>query len=111
MPGRRAIRSEGLPTMSRAIAVRCSRRTAGRSFFTRAAKESGVSGWWASTVYPVMSPKGDRVAYIGDDGRSAFTVPYAPGKTVEPIVLEGAVVDGKYFTPMDWSRDGTRLAG
>jgi Tol biopolymer transport system component len=62
-------------------------------------------------VYPVASPKGDRVAYIGDDGRSAFTIPFAPGKTVEPTVLEGAVVDGRYFTPMDWSESATRLAG
>ncbi len=62
-------------------------------------------------VYPVASPKGDRVAYIGDDGRSAFTIPFAPGKTVEPTALEGAVVDGRYFTPMDWSQSATRLAG
>jgi Tol biopolymer transport system component len=62
-------------------------------------------------VYPVVSPKADRVAYTGGDGRTAYTIPFAPGKTVEPSVLEGAGVDGKYFTPTDWSHDATRLAG
>jgi dipeptidyl aminopeptidase/acylaminoacyl peptidase len=62
-------------------------------------------------VYPVVSPKGDRIAYVGDDGRSSFTIPFAAGKTLEPIVLEGTVVDGRYFAPMDWSRDATKLAG
>jgi serine/threonine protein kinase/Tol biopolymer transport system component len=62
-------------------------------------------------VYPFISPKGDRIAYIGDDGRSAFTIPFAPGKTVEPTVLAGGTVDGKYFTPSGWSRDGARIAG
>jgi Tol biopolymer transport system component len=63
------------------------------------------------SVYPSISPKGDRIAYIGDDGRSAFTVPFSPGKAVEATALTGSVVDGKYLTPTEWSPDGARLAG
>jgi serine/threonine protein kinase len=62
-------------------------------------------------VYPFVSPKGDTIVFVGDDGRSAFTAPVSPASTGQPTPLRGASVGGKYFTATSWSRDGSRLTG
>jgi Tol biopolymer transport system component len=61
-------------------------------------------------VYVHVSPKGDAIAFTDDGGRKAFTAPLGAG-TPEVTELMGTQVDGKFFGPMDWSPDGTRLAG
>jgi Tol biopolymer transport system component len=62
-------------------------------------------------VYPVVSPKGDAIAFSGDDGRSAFTIPVSATAGAQPTPLPGASVDGKYFTATAWSSDGRRITG
>ena len=62
-------------------------------------------------VYPFVSPKGDTIVFVGDDGRSAFTAPVSPSRSEQPTPLRGASVGGKYFTATSWSRDGSRLTG
>jgi Tol biopolymer transport system component len=70
-----------------------------------------VAGEMAGAVYVVMSPSGDRVAFIDDSGRMAQTAPYPAKPGVAATVLRGTQVNGKYFSPNDWSRDGRLLAG
>ena len=48
-------------------------------------------------VYPFVSPKGDTIVFVGDDGRSAFTAPVSPS-TGQPTPLRGDSVGGKFFT-------------
>ena len=62
-------------------------------------------------VYPFVSPKGDTIVFVGDDGRSAFTAPVSSASPVQPTPLRGGSVGGKYFTAMSWSSDGARLTG
>ena len=63
------------------------------------------------SVYPIVSSNGDTIAFSGDNGRSAFTLPLSGTAVGEPTPLPGASVDGKYFTATAWSRDGRRIAG
>jgi Tol biopolymer transport system component len=67
-----------------------------------------VAGEAPGAVYAIVSPKGDRVVFIANSGRAAYTAPIVGGSATE---LTGTQVDGKYLQPMSWSRDGTRLAG
>jgi Tol biopolymer transport system component len=67
-----------------------------------------VAGEAPGVVYVTVSPKGDRLAFVSNSGRSAYTAPIGGGPAVE---LTGTQVDGEHFTPMSWSPDGTRLAG
>ncbi|HYN06281.1 MAG TPA: protein kinase [Vicinamibacterales bacterium] len=61
-------------------------------------------------VYVHVSPKADAIVFISDAGRGVFTAPLGTGTS--PVTeLAGTEIDGKYFSPMDWSPDGTRLAG
>ena len=62
-------------------------------------------------VYPIVSPKGDTIAFSGDNGRSSFTLQMSATAAGEPTPLPGASVDGKYFTATAWSSDGGRIAG
>lgn len=62
-------------------------------------------------IYPRLSPNGDRFTYVAVEVDKPFTMPFDPGKVVDGTPLEGAAVDGRQFTPMDWSHDATRLAG
>jgi dipeptidyl aminopeptidase/acylaminoacyl peptidase len=62
-------------------------------------------------VYPIFSPKGDRLAYVSADLNRASTIPFTPGKPVDGGLFEGASLEGRSFTPMDWSSDAGRLAG
>jgi Tol biopolymer transport system component len=67
-----------------------------------------VAGEAPGVIYVSVSPKGDRIAHVSNSGRAAYLAPIGGGPTVE---LTGAQADGKYFTPMSWSPDGSRLAG
>ena len=62
-------------------------------------------------VYPLVSPKGDTIVFVGADGRSAFTIPVVPGPGEQPTPLRGGSVDGKSFTATAWSSDARRMAG
>jgi dipeptidyl aminopeptidase/acylaminoacyl peptidase len=66
-----------------------------------------VAGEAPGVIYVTASPKGDRVAFVSNSGRAAYIAPIGG----PPAELPGTRVDGKYFTPMSWSRDGARLAG
>jgi len=59
-------------------------------------------------VYPIMSPRGDRIAFVttATTGAAQMTL---PGGDVSP--LPGATIDRDILTPLSWSRDGARLAG
>ena len=64
----------------------------------------------AGAVYVFVSPKGDAIVFIGDSGRNVYTA--ALGTTPATVTeLPGTVADGKFFSPTDWSPDGTQLAG
>ena len=67
-----------------------------------------VAGEAPGTVYLTVSPRGDRVAFVSNSGRAAYVAPIGGGP---PVELPGTPVDGKFFTPMGWSRDGARIAG
>ncbi len=67
-----------------------------------------VAGQAPGVVYLSVSPKGDRVAFVSNSGRTAYIAPIDGGPIEE---LAGTQVNGTYFTPMSWSRDGQRLAG
>ena len=62
-------------------------------------------------VYPIVSPKGDTIVFVGDDGRTAFTIPVSVAPGVEPTPLRGSSIDGKYFTATAWSSDARRITG
>ena len=62
-------------------------------------------------VYPFVSPKGDTIVFVGDNGRSAFTIPVSSTGGMQPTPLPGASVDGKYFTATAWSNDARRITG
>ena len=64
----------------------------------------------AGAVYVLVSPKGDAIVFIGDSGRDVYTA--ALGTTPATVTeLPGTAVDGKFFSPTDWSPDGAQLAG
>jgi serine/threonine protein kinase/Tol biopolymer transport system component len=67
-----------------------------------------VAGEAAGAVIVTVSPRGDQVAFGAGSGRAVYVAPIGGGPAVE---LTGTRVDGMYFAPMSWSRDGTRLAG
>jgi Tol biopolymer transport system component len=61
-------------------------------------------------VYVYVSPKGDTIAFAADTAHDVFTAPLSSTLSTA-TELPGTVVDGKFFNPTDWSRDGARLAG
>jgi Tol biopolymer transport system component len=69
-----------------------------------------IVGGPAGTIYPLISPKGDTIVFTGAQNHRSGTVPFgSSGATA--TALPGVDVGGKYFQPMGWSPDGTRLAG
>ena len=54
---------------------------AGRSASTAAACARSLIPA-GGAVYPFVSPKGDTIVFVGDDGRSAFTAPVSPRRSV-----------------------------
>ncbi|HXV76495.1 MAG TPA: hypothetical protein VD788_09265, partial [Candidatus Polarisedimenticolaceae bacterium] len=60
-------------------------------------------------VYPVVSPRGDTIAFAGSSTRNAYTMPLADSAV--PTLLAGVLIGDDLLTPFSWSRDGTRLAG
>ena len=63
----------------------------------------------SGAVYVFVSPKGDAIIFISDSGRGVFTAPLTQASTATE--LPGTTVDGKFFSPSDWSPDGRQLAG
>jgi Tol biopolymer transport system component/serine/threonine protein kinase len=62
----------------------------------------------AGVVYPVLSPRGDMMAFSGSSVRGAFQM-LLPSGEVSP--LPGAAIGDEVLTPLSWSRDGARIAG
>ena len=62
----------------------------------------------AGAVYPILSPRGDLMAFSGSSARGAFQMTL-PGGEVSP--LPGAAIQDDILTPTSWSRDGARIAG
>ena len=65
----------------------------------------------AGVVYIYPSPKGDRAAFVGNDGRDNYMTPLPPPPETSPTKLPGTAVDGRYFAVSAWSPDGTHLYG
>jgi Tol biopolymer transport system component len=66
-----------------------------------------LAGEEPGAAYFSVLPGGDQFAFASTSGQ-AYVAPIGGGPVVE---LTGTRVDGKYFLPMSWSRDGTRIAG
>ncbi|HXV60898.1 MAG TPA: hypothetical protein VEK15_09395, partial [Vicinamibacteria bacterium] len=67
-----------------------------------------LAGEEPGAVYVTVSPRGDQFVFGSASGQAVYLAPIGGGPAVE---LTGRHVDGKYFLPMSWSRDGTRIAG
>ncbi|HEX5214106.1 MAG TPA: hypothetical protein VFV98_01515, partial [Vicinamibacterales bacterium] len=59
-------------------------------------------------VYPILSPRGDRIAFSGSSVRGTFQMALPSG---EVSALPGAAIDNDVLTPTSWSRDGAHIAG
>jgi len=55
-----------------------------------------------------LSPSGDQIVFGDVPTRAVYLAPLDDGPAVE---LTGTRLEGKYFTPNSWSRDGARIAG
>ena len=59
-------------------------------------------------VYPVVSPRGDRIVFSNSSVRNISTLPLAGAAS--PTQLAGTLIGDDLLTPMSWSPDGGRLA-
>src|SRR6185295_13950071 len=59
-------------------------------------------------VYPLPSPRGDRIVFAGSSMRGAFQMAL-PGGEVSP--LSGTTINDDALVPTSWSQDGARIAG
>jgi Tol biopolymer transport system component len=64
-----------------------------------------------TAVYPLVSPKGDVIAFTGSSGHGLFSMPLTSSPDAKPIELPGSSTGTKYFNATGWSRNGARLAG
>jgi Tol biopolymer transport system component len=60
-------------------------------------------------IYPVLSPRGDRVMFAAGGARKVYEMAFAPGSS--PAEVTNALVDEELYLPMAWSADGLRVAG
>jgi Tol biopolymer transport system component len=67
-----------------------------------------IAGEAPGVVFVTVSPRGDQFAFSSSSGRAVYVAPIGGGP---PVELTGTRVDGKYFAPTSWSRDGARIAG
>jgi len=62
-------------------------------------------------LYPLISPKGDRMIATVSLGNTVVGFPLASPANAPPTKLPDTVVGGKALVPTGWSPDGARLAG
>jgi dipeptidyl aminopeptidase/acylaminoacyl peptidase len=60
------------------------------------------------SVYPVLSPQGDRIVFQASSVRRAYQMALPSG---EASLLPGVENGNDVLLPMSWSRDGARLTG
>jgi Tol biopolymer transport system component len=70
-----------------------------------------IGGDAPGAVYPLLSPKGDSVAFISNSGKFVYTTPLPPAAGVSPTQLTGTALGGRNLYATAWSSDGARLAG
>jgi len=71
-------------------------------------KVASMSG---STIYPLMSPAGDRIALTSAIGHAVYLIPVRIDVVTSAAMLSGTTLGGASLLPTSWSPDGKLLAG